>query len=154
MKILKDNKENEVPIIPWEMIKDWHLNPQKHDYYLSNHKIKYILSPYLKSPKQFASILNANKNQSMISRDTLGVVFQEKDILIIDPTISLKNGAFIIVLQKDNQNEPILLHYILYGGKFFLKPINSQYSMFEFHDDIEVCGTVIANTKTFIDLSS
>jgi transcriptional regulator with XRE-family HTH domain len=131
-KIRKSIPEGKAPIIEWNEIIDWNLGEA--DIFL-NKNWKYIDSPNPKNKKIFALII---KGESMIGSPKS---FNPGSLIFIDPEAEAINTDYILV-KKPNVKEPILRQLLIEGGKYYLKPLNSDYKIEEKKDYI-FCGVVI-----------
>ena len=72
--------------------------------------------------------------------DIMSPEFSENCIIIIDPSMPIHNGAYVIIDYKD---ELYFRQYFEENGKKFIKPINSLYDEIELDVDFEYRGCVI-----------
>ena len=72
--------------------------------------------------------------------DIMSPEFSENCIIIIDPSMPIHNGAYVIIDYKD---ELFFRQYFEENGKKLIKPINSLYDEIELNDDFEYRGCVI-----------
>ena len=142
--------KDKIPLIYWEWVSKWHRNYDINAI-INNEteelKIIFLTIPSEKNSKQFALKI---KGDSMTSSWPGKRSFLENQVIIIDPEIPLKEGNYILALNKDNETEPIFARYVFFGGQYFLKPINTQYPMIPYNDAIEFCGTVLMSIDILI----
>ena len=72
--------------------------------------------------------------------DMMSPEFSENCIIIIDPSLPIHNGAYVIIDFKD---ELYFRQYFEEDGKKLIKPINSQYDEIELNDEFEYRGCIV-----------
>ena len=90
----------------------------------------------------FQTICSTNSEPFALQNigDMMSPEFSENSIIIIDPSIPIHNGAYVII---DFNNELYFRQYFEESGKRLIKSINSLYDEIELNDDFEFRGCVV-----------
>jgi SOS-response transcriptional repressor LexA len=72
--------------------------------------------------------------------DIMSPEFSENCIIIIDPSMPIHNGAYVII---DFSDELYFRQYFEENGKKLIKPINSLYEEIELNEDFEYRGCIV-----------
>jgi SOS-response transcriptional repressor LexA len=103
-------------------------------------------SPEVCSSKSYCMVV---KDDTMTSYTGSIDSFPMGSVLVVDPDIPIKNGAFAIVRLKDDQSV-VFRQVVVIGDKTYFKCINTQYQILTTTQDFDVFGVLIAiNRKIF-----
>lgn len=122
----------QVPIVTWQEAQQWSLqpNPETKNY------AHYLVTNSTVSPQAFALRVEGDSMEA-----ASGVSFCSGSIIVIDPELPAKNGAY--VLAKQNMNSPVVFkQLIIDGNRRFLKPLNPRYPITEITPHAITCGVV------------
>lgn len=75
-----------------------------------------------------------------VTDDSMAPEFWEGCIVIIEPRLSVRHGAYAVV---DYANETTFRQYVEEDGRRFLKPLNDKYQSIEITGSFSVRGVVI-----------
>jgi len=132
-----DHQHNAIPILAWSDVV--HLKLKNTDAVLATSK-ETIPCFYGEHSQLYALRV---QDDSMFSPLNLTHSFRENSIIVVDPTEKPKENQFAIALCRST-HEVILRQYVKTQGKYYLKPINQQYSMTIVNNTVELKGSVIA----------
>ena len=87
------------------------------------------------------------KGDSMTSPYAGQRSYNEGTIIFVDPSRQITNGCRVIAKLPES-NEVTFKEYREDGGKYYLKPLNPQYSLQEINADTHICGVVIGQFQS------
>jgi SOS-response transcriptional repressor LexA len=70
--------------------------------------------------------------------------FQDGDLIFVDPTVTPRNGKFVVV-RLDDTHEAILKQLIIEGDKRYLKALNPDWPnpIIQLDSTAALCGVVV-----------
>ena len=80
-----------------------------------------------------------------VTDDSMAPEFWEGCIIIIEPRLSVRHGAYAVV---DYDNDTTFRQYVEEGGRRYLKPLNEQYAAIEITGPFQERGVVIQRAGT------
>lgn len=122
-----------VPFLSTQQISLW---PNHRETPPTKEATHYIATNIKVSPQAFALRVEGDSMESQ-----QGTSFCNGSIIVIDPELPAKNGAF--VLAKQTANSPLVFkQLIIDGSRRFLKPLNHRYPVTEITAHAFICGVV------------
>lgn len=128
--------DTSLPIIDWNQAENWQevvsrLKPDNH--------FNWTIADPSHKKGSFALRLNG---------ESMWPQFQEKTILIIEPTEQVKNKDFVIAYIK--KNDEIIFRQLTLEGKYkFLKAFNPMFPTIQMGDEDKIIGVVIQTKNTY-----
>jgi len=133
--------EGHVPIIPWNMVKDW-TEGNRDKAIEENFGTAWAISG---SMDAYALKIEGD---AMVSATGQEISFRPNQIVIAEPEKKPTPNSYVVVIPKGS-TEAVLRQYIKDGGDFYLSPLNNKYpSKLKNNEDL-ICGVVIGLIDTF-----
>lgn len=123
-----------VPLLNWQDVDQWLSHP---DQLADKNHLTYVISQIKVSPQAFALRVEGDSMEA-----PHGVSFCNGAVIIIDPELPAKNGAFVIAKQSAVGGQLVFKQLIIDGNRRYLKPLNPRYPITEITPHAITCGVV------------
>ena len=131
-----------VPIITWELAKEWKNNILLYNTNLKNSKL--IYNPGEGGSFTYALRVNDDSMTSLIPKEKS---FPRGCIIYVDMDKTPKEGDHVIAKILDT-NQMTFKTYQLDAGKAWLMPKNHQFEKLEITDNLLICGVVVGKYES------
>ncbi len=125
-----------IPMLKKQEVVNWVLYPDKRLTGNEDHEYLYISTPVDASAYAYQIQVDSMEAPS-------GVSFPKGSIVIVDPTIPLRDNALVLV-RLDRELEPMLRKISYMKTKVCLQALNPRYPIIEFKEHYLHCGVVKA----------
>lgn len=103
---------------------------------LNSNYTDYVLTHIKVSPQAFAMRVEGDSMEA-----PSGVSFCNGAIIVVDPELPAKNGAYVLAKQNGS-SQVAFKQFIIDGNRRFLKPLNPRYPITEITPQAIICGVV------------